>query len=77
MHVQISRVWETAGPIALKFGVLLDSLARRFTKVEGGVNMHVHRCRCAPFPYLGNGLTDCAESWYVVTEALARRFTKV
>ena len=29
-----------------------------------------------PFPYLGNGWTDCAEIWYVVRDQLARLLTQ-
>ena len=29
-----------------------------------------------PFRYLGNGWTDCAETWYVVQDQLARQFTQ-
>ena len=50
------------------------------TLVMGGV--HLHMCMCthvdvSPFPYLGNGRTDCAEIWYVVTDPLARLFAQV
>ena len=34
--------------------------------------MHVR----TPFPYLGNGKPDCAETWCVVREPLAMHFTK-
>ena len=30
-----------------------------------------------PFPYLGNGWTDCDEIWCVVRDPLAKRFTEV
>ena len=33
-------------------------------------------CRCARFPYLGKGQTDCAEIWYMVKDQLARQFTQ-
>ena len=29
-----------------------------------------------PFPYLGNGFADCAETWCVVRGPLAMRFTQ-
>ena len=38
--------------------------------VGGGVHMHVR----TPFPYLGNGWTDCVETWYVVRGPLVMRF---
>ena len=41
------------------------------------VDLHVHNCAPAPFPYLGNGWTDCAEIYCVVRDPSARRFTKV
>ena len=34
-------ILETAGRIALKLGVPLEPLARCFTKVQGGVQLHV------------------------------------
>ena len=46
------------------------------TQVMDGVYLHVRTCRCAPFPYLGNGRMDCAEIWCVVRDSLAKRFTK-
>ena len=46
-------------------------------QVMGVVHLHVRTCRCAPFPYLGNDWTDCAEFSYVVGNLLARRFTEV
>ena len=30
-----------------------------------------------PFPHLGNGWTDCAEVWYVLSNPLARLFQQV
>ena len=44
-------------------------------QVMGGVYLHVRTCRYAPFPHLGNGWTDCAEIWCVVSDPLAMRFT--
>ena len=38
---------------------------------------HMRTCRCAPFPYLANDWTDCAEIWYAVIDALARHFKEV
>ena len=51
----------------------------RIKQVIGGctstsARAHVQMC---PFPHLGNGLTDCAETRYVVSDPLARRFAKV
>ena len=43
----------------------------------GWVNLHASTCARAPFPYLGNSWTDCAEIWYVVRDPLAKRFTEV
>ena len=42
------------------------------THVMGGVHLHVRTCICAPFLYLGNGWTDCAEIWCVIRDPLAR-----
>ena len=48
------------------------------THVKGGKHLHMRTCRCAPFLYLRNGWTDCAEIWCVVVrDTLARRLTKV
>ena len=50
------------------------------TQVMGGVHLYVRtgaRADVPPFPYLGNGWTDCAEIWVVVRDSLAWRFTKV
>ena len=71
------RISETAGRVALKFGMVRGPLARTFTKVKSGVHLYVRTFRCASFPYLGSGLTDCAEIWCIAREPLARRFTKV
>ena len=51
----------------------------RITQVVGGVHLHVRTCARAdvpPFPYLGNGWTNCAEIWFVARDPLAWRFTK-
>ena len=47
------------------------------TQIMDGVHLHVRTCRCAHFPYLGNGWTNCAEIWCVVRDTLASRFAKV
>ena len=42
--------------------------------------MHVRTCARAdvpPFPYLGDGLTDCAEIWYAVRDLLDKHFKRV
>ena len=60
--------------------VVRDPLARCFTKVWGGVHLHVLTCACAGvplFPYLGNGRINCTEIWCVVREPFAMRFTEV
>ena len=41
-----------------------------------------HNCTCAradapPFPYFGNGWTDCTEIWCMVRDPLARLFANV
>ena len=38
---------------------------------------HVRTGACARFSYLGNGWTDCAEIWCVVSDPLARSFANV
>ena len=41
----------------------------------GGVQLLVRtyaHADVSPFPYLGNGRTDCADIWYVVSDPLAR-----
>ena len=75
-----SRILETAGRIALKFGSRpgthqlsnsqRDSLAGRFTKVNGGVHVPT------PFSYLGNGWMNYDENWCVVT-GLLNKYTAV
>ena len=50
------------------------------TQVMSGVHLHVRmrsRADVPSFQYRGNGLTDCAEIWYVVRDSLASRFTNV
>ena len=42
--------------------VVREPLARRFTEVDDGVQLHL----CTHFLYLGNGRTDCTEIWCVV-----------
>ena len=44
-----------------------------------GAKLHVRACgcRCASFPYLGNGWTDNAEIRFVVKDLLARHFAYV
>ena len=49
-----------------------DQLAWRFTKVNGGVRVHVRN----PFSYLGNDWTDCAETQCVIRGPLAVRVTQ-
>ena len=49
-------------------------------QVIGGMHPRVRACAHAdvpPFPYLGNGWTDCVEIWHVISDPLARLFTKV
>ena len=67
------RISETAGRIALKSGLWLEThKLGAFQKLMVGC-----RCMCAPlFPYLGNGWTDCAKTWCVVRGPLAMRFTQ-
>ena len=52
-------------------GLVRDPFARRFTKVKGGVQVHLHTC----FPYLRNGWTDCTDIWCVARGPIAMRFT--
>ena len=53
--------------------MISDPLARLFTRVRGGAQLHVR----TPFSSLGNGGTACAEIWYVVRDPLAKRLTEV
>ena len=75
------RISETAGRIALKYGVLLEALylcVLRMSRVV--VHLHVRtysRRDVHPFPYLGNGVTNFPEIWCVVREPAPRRFKKV
>ena len=60
--------------------VFRDQAAMHITQVRGGMHLHVRACARAdvpPFPYLGNGWTNCAEIWLVVRAPLAWSFTKV
>ena len=54
-----------------------DQAAMRITQIMVGVHLHVRTCRCAPFPNLRNGWTDCGEIWCVVIDQLARLFAQV
>ena len=45
-------------------------------QVIGGVHLHVRTCRCASFPYLGNGWSGYSEILCVVRDTLAGRFYK-
>ena len=78
--VPLFRISETAGPIALKFGVLLGSheigvlQTSRLGYSCTCEHAHVQMCH---FPYLRNGWTDCAEIWCVVCDPLAKRFAIV
>ena len=63
----------TAGRIAMKFGVWLETNHLRvlLKSREGYI------CTCArrtPFPYLGNGGAECAKIWCVVRDPLSTRF---
>ena len=69
-----------------KFGVCMvytDQVAGHIARVTGVVHFHVHTSErvCvqiwSPFPYLGNGWTDCAKIWHVARDQLARLFTEV
>ena len=69
------RISETAGPdYAVIWFMVTDPLAWHFTEVNGGVTgacAHVS----TPFPYLGNGWTDCAETLCVIRGSLAMCLT--
>ena len=51
----------TAGQIALKFGVSLET---NYVGVLREPRLG-YTCRVYPFPCLGNSWTHCAEIWYV------------
>ena len=85
-HVQSEGVSKLAGKLLLRNGladgdeiwcVFRDQAVIHIAQVMGGVYLHVRTCRCPPFPYLGNGCTDCAEILYVVSDPLAQRFAEV
>ena len=78
--VSVFRIFETAGAIALIFGVRLVSHLLGVLKTSGwgkSARVHVRMFRCAFFMYLGNGWIDFAEIWCVVRRPLARRFEEV
>ena len=57
-----------------------DQTAMHITQVTGGMHLHVRACArkdVPPFPYLGDGWTDCAEIWYVISDPLARFLPKL
>ena len=63
---QISR---TAGPIALKVGILMGSVSRGAYKSKLGPTLHVRTCRVTALD-LKNGWTDWAQLWYTVRDRL-------
>ena len=51
----------------------------RITQFMGGVHLYVRtraRADVPPFPYLGNGWSDCAEIRFVVRDPFAWRISK-
>ena len=63
---QISR---TAGPIALKLGILMGSVSRVAYKSKLGPTLHV-RTRKVTVPDLKNSWTDCAQNCYTFRDRL-------
>ena len=64
-------------PIVTKFGVCLETKQQCILDMSWvGYICTRARVDVPPFPYLGNGWTDCAEIYYVVRDPLARLFTK-
>ena len=56
------RISETAGRLALKFGMCLET--HKPSVLQKLMVGYRYTCaRTHPFPYLGNGETDCAEIW--------------
>ena len=80
LHVQLCLLFcisETAGRIALKLGVWLESHGLGvLQKSRVGYINTCKRAAVPPFLYLGNEWADCAETC-MVRDPLARRFTKV
>ena len=74
MHVctLFTRVGNSLTDSAEMWYVDRDPSPKRFTEVNGGVQVHVR----TPFQYLGNDFVDCAEIWCVAMRPLAMRFTK-
>ena len=58
--------------------VVRDPLSWYFTKLNGGVLVHLSTYMHVrtPFLYLRNGWTDYSETWCVVRRTLAMRFTR-
>ena len=61
------------GPIVTKCRVCLETKPRCILSRSWAG--YTSTRRCAPFPHLGNGWTDCAEIWFVVRDSLAWRCT--
>ena len=59
-------------------GSFWDLGTRLFTPLRGGVHLRPKRVAHVgtPFPYLGNGWTDCADIFYVARDQLASQLTQ-
>ena len=70
----------TDGPIALKFGMHLGPISYSLCNSHGwGISAHAHvqRLPHTALLYLGNGLTDCVQIWYVGWGSLTKCLPQV
>ena len=70
----------TAGPIALKFGMHLGPISYNLCSSHGwgiSARAHVQRYTHTALLYLGNGLVDCVQIWYVDWGSLTKCLPQV
>ena len=70
----------TAGPIALKFGMHLGAISYSLCSSHGwgiSARAHVQRYPHTALMYLGNGLVDCVQIWYVGWGSLTKCLPQV
>ena len=70
----------TDGPIALKFGMHLGTISYSLYNSHGwgiSARAHVQRYPHTALLYLGNGLADCVQIWYVGWGSLTKCLPQV
>ena len=77
-HLCVLNRHMSYGAMVTKCGVCLETKRRCILhRSWAGYICTCARADVPPFPYLGNGWTDCAEIWCVARDPLARLFAKV